>query len=1458
VTYARYLPRRFSFVSSKTQYLSVGLLTLFCFPSEARAQATDIKVKKPNALLLLDNSGSMAGALNGAYAYYYKGGTKTRWTILAETLTGSVNGLYVTSGGPFMESNDCRPYANLDNKILTSLNAAGFTGSASGASVAPFTWPTTHGNPKDRDAVAFCNPYGKTCTSQSTWSSGQLCRQLQPGETDNGKDFSQVADGLLDVYRDRIRFGVASFDTMDNIPDGNPGEHKQSSLRGRALGANGNVGCNAAIDPGGDCWGTVGCQNAIDGSQCLLRKIWRNDGAGDYRPSAPQWSYWHSAGAVDTWLNGGRGSYSTLSVLSQNSFAANEQFVDIGMRNSRAHPWRGRLIGFGPADWKLDDKRLSGVVDCIDEDSCTALHNEMVQQSVLGLSRYLESTTPLAALMRDAHDFILNDTTTHGIHLPHEYDADVTDFESLYGTIGPQTDPYFSSAASCRNTSVILVTDGEPWEDLDANMSKYADLLHDEGVNTFVIGVGMDSARWNPPGSATVADTITADCSKLTVADLGTGRMCQRDTIGGRRWKYADVAPWKNSPKITPGGIRACCNLLETAVLGGSSRAYFPKNQLELKQELNKVFGSISGGAVSRTVPVFGGVTASFTANAGSSGAPAVSYELRSSMDVSAGDSLWRGNLERVRYACDEDDAPVLQDLEVSAGDVFAENLTSTAVRPRKFFTVVPREGDEIEGSLRAPSVNAADGLFAGGNAGAFGRLGGGARDKPQEYATLAAATALVWPTGNNDAEHLFGLSSSELGVCKAELGAGSLSECSTRIIRWYAGDPNPDGGAIAATDPAPSRAPGSAQCSGDCSPLGAVYRSVPIFVPPPSESENDDQNFGKRRSTGTPSFVERYHSRPTMLYSQTIDGQLHAFVVAKNDYTVGGAFSSVPEADSLENNELWSFIPPAVMPRLWDNFNSHARLLDGQLAWGNVVYDRELGADAGDDPTKITSWEYQTVVVGCSGVSVGGSFCYALEVTDPTSPKFLWQLRSAGDAKGKVGAALFGDYVPGASIAHIRIRDGEREAVKAVAIIPGGSMARTPSDLTYRRAKDDLDSAWDKNVGRRPREIIRDWGTDALPARSLTFVELETGRILARMTGELADQPRLATQSNAETQLDDSVVVPHKNSKFDSPITGIPATFPSGARVAERVYVGDADGTLWRVELKGADPKAWEAHIAFDAFNIGSSGESTMSDAWVPAGEGKGAKLEDSVTVPHRKLAGLIGQPIQTAPLLSTDEQGDLVVTFATGDQESFNSLTPGMVNVLVSFRDTFNSEREDDDVEETAFQAIVDKESGVELAWRNGARVTGPLNLFDGQLYFAYFIPSESLACTYGTGGICGLHYLDKSEKGEPISTVNVNGDDPCNDFESGEVVFGLSVNLVPTCAVSETSFNDPWLAGGYKAMTESNPGRYELVFQTGQGGTEQNPNGGKTKRSKITLPQPQSRTTVRSFVRVAETEL
>jgi hypothetical protein len=43
---------------------------------------------------------------------------------------------------------------------------------------------------------------------------------------------------------------------------------------------------------------------------------------------------------------------------------------------------------------------------------------------------------------------------------------------------------------------------------------------------------------------------------------------------------------------------------------------------------------------------------------------------------------------------------------------------------------------------------------------------------------------------------------------------------------------------------------------------------------------------------------------------------------------------------------------------------------------------------------------------------------------------------------------------------------------------------------------------------------------------------------------------------------------------------------------------------------------------------------------------------------------------------------------------------------------------------------------------------------------------------------------------------------------------------------------------------------------VFHTGQNGGAP-AGGGKTKRTKVELPQPKARTTVRSFVRVAETD-
>jgi type IV pilus assembly protein PilY1 len=1381
------------------------------------------------------------------------------------------------------------------------MEAALSTTGPSGAD-GPYSWPTNNGNVEAKDAVAFCRTHvwddpntewdrsdsdsdGRIdCLDAADFGGAPKCRQ--------GADFEQLNDGLIDSFSDDIRFAIGAFDPTDILPDSGPSRHRQCgptlaspntnycstttpvgvpNLRNDLWGARDGLGgclvpfsscwntafpyglqsnagtCSTSLGAG--CWGSFQCQNGTTGTFCTLPGTFTFDG-NPFTSTTPQWSYWRASNG-DSWLNGARGAYGSLNMV-RDGLRHSYSNLDAGMRNSRARPTFGRLVGFGPPEYDPAAIPNPYQVDCNDEDTCTAEHNRMVQQVILGQEANLDFSTPLAAMLRDAYEFITFDEETKGVHLPHARNRDITAVPELFGEIGPQTDPYFTDGTSpCRSTAVILVTDGEPAADLNQRVSTYANRLRVEAnVNTYVVGVGLANATWDPLGAV---PPQTLACDTLTVDDLGVDRICQRTSATSMNFRFAATSMM---PQITDpdpdvqaalrseaaASIRACCTLLETAVEGGTNKAYFPTNATELKQRFTEIINGLAGSPVARTLPVFGGVTASSTTIPGND-AEAVSYEIRSSMSVTGDDSLWRGNLQRVRSRCDGSD-PELIPVDPTLGDDFGANLVnSTPAFPRKFFTVTVEDGRNIQGSIRRPSANS-DGLF---------------EDEPEEgdwhypndVATLSWATSTgivnvadlpdaineAWPgDDDDDLDEIFDLGGGDDDDCDDQLGTDAIGgsakrvECAKRATLWYAGHPDPDG---AASTDAPSRDPNSAQCRGSCSPLGAIYRSTPVFVPPPSLADSDDQNFARDRGAISDSFVVDHGERPTMLYAQTIDGQLHAFVVARNQVASGPPYGDVTIGDEPQNNELWTFVPPAVLPRVWEDFNKHARLLDGQLAWANVVYSRGVNRDVDPlDPdfnTNVTLWSYDTVIVGCNGTADSGvpGFCYALEVTNPLEPKFLWQLSTSGDDDGRPDEPLFGAHVPGAAITHVRLGN----EVIAVAVIPGGSPGGSVPGGDRDRAFED--PVWNGDA-REPREEVRNWSGDQ-PGRSLTFVELRTGRIIARLVQDDDDDP----------ELDDEVTV---EVPFDSPLTGIPAPYPNGlGAIAQRIYVGDADGTLWRVELNPPtdidEPlENWRARIAFDAYNA-----ETLQNAWVGAGPGAGAVL--GVTLSEDDAARA-GQPIQTAPTLSLDTENNVVVSFATGNQEDFNTSTPGRINMLVSFVDRFDGTNY-----RPAFGGT--PPTGVEMAWRDGGSVTGQLNIFDGQLFFAYFNPAPGTGCVVGTGGLCGVNYIGReSDRPVALGLFGVGATDYCEDFDDGEVVFGVSVNKVQSCAIDTETFGDPWLTGSYTAMTQANPGNYELVFQTGQNGLDP-AGGGVTKRSTKALPRPASSTKIRSFVRIAEAE-
>jgi Tfp pilus tip-associated adhesin PilY1 len=131
-------------------------------------------------------------------------------------------------------------------------------------------------------------------------------------------------------------------------------------------------------------------------------------------------------------------------------------------------------------------------------------------------------------------------------------------------------------------------------------------------------------------------------------------------------------------------------------------------------------------------------------------------------------------------------------------------------------------------------------------------------------------------------------------------------------------------------------------------------------------------------------------------MYVATTDGLLHAFGIdynASDTYTFIGATHGTTAGTSGLQNEMWSFVPPAVEPSLMNAVGGgESVLLDGSPVVKDVVYQR----------TAVGSYEdWHTALVAGFGAASGGY--YGLDVTDPdftnrgTSPSVFAPIAHTG-----------------------------------------------------------------------------------------------------------------------------------------------------------------------------------------------------------------------------------------------------------------------------------------------------------------------------------------------------------------------------------------------------------------------------------------------------------------------------
>jgi type IV pilus assembly protein PilY1 len=265
-------------------------------------------------------------------------------------------------------------------------------------------------------------------------------------------------------------------------------------------------------------------------------------------------------------------------------------------------------------------------------------------------------------------------------------------------------------------------------------------------------------------------------------------------------------------------------------------------------------------------------------------------------------------------------------------------------------------------------------------------------------------------------------------------------------------------------------------------------------------------------------------------------------------------------------------------------------------------------------------------------------------------------------------------------------------------------------------------------------------------------------------------------------------------DTELASPIVGEPAAFPAqtGA-VADRVFVGDRDGRLWRVDLSDVDPTRWTMRVFFDAY----ADAQNLSDA----------------------------QPIVTAPVLSVDDIGNITVAVSTGDQEVLTRTT-GAKNYVYSLTEQI-SETSGDFMSHYNYRHI----------FLDGERVAGPMTLFDRKLFFATFAPDPDAggACEQGTSDIWGVNYiqphaLGPESGGAPEFAHPAAPNDPTRrkqrlsdeidptHFPVDGVVFGVGIRQQPTCSAETQTVTDDQILGFGQTVstTQATPGRFELVIQ------------------------------------------
>lgn len=359
---------------------------------------------------------------------------------------------------------------------------------------------------------------------------------------------------------------------------------------------------------------------------------------------------------------------------------------------------------------------------------------------------------------------------------------------------------------------------------------------------------------------------------------------------------------------------------------------------------------------------------------------------------------------------------------------------------------------------------------------------------------------------------------------------------------------------------------------------LGTIEYATPVVVEPPSKAY---------KNASYKLFQKKYWDRDTMLLVGANDGMLHSFIIGKNndaDYTPesdlyslssdivpGGSASSPFNRAYEEGDELWGFVPKAILPKIREvsksgmpsNVNAAPAVADVRAPQTYYAANEDRS-----DPTKADSplIQWRTVAVG--GFRDGARGYYALDITNPAKPKILWEIDPTFQFEDDSATAVSGEASNPSS--SDMAQPDDKTKTTADYIIDANDMSKTDADYF-------------------PFSLLGKTYAQPIVTNVLINGIIEPVAVLSGGLNSNSDENSLVGHALYIVRLfpQKSKDLLVKTFYFENEITGAPSIYPNTFNAtAQHVYFGDNKGAVYRLSLTG-DIANWGSQ---DKKNIGTS----------------------------------------------------------------------------------------------------------------------------------------------------------------------------------------------------------------------------------------------------------------------------